>query len=76
MIKQSQIDYLPQPLASANNIDLLTTDKTQYFAQPRPMISQGSKWQRTETIVYLQNNSHVVLPRTSVRTEAHQGLLQ
>ena len=43
MIKQSQIDYLPQPLASANNIDLLTTDKTQYFAQPRPKRSQGSK---------------------------------
>ena len=43
MIKQLQIDYLPQPLASANNIDLLTTDKTQYFAQPRPMRSQGSK---------------------------------
>ena len=43
MIKQSQIDYLPQPLASANNIDLLTTDKTQYFAQPRPKRSQSSK---------------------------------
>ena len=37
MIKQSQIDYLPQPLASANNIDLLTTDKTQHFAQPCPI---------------------------------------
>ena len=32
----SQINYLPQPFASANN--LLATDKSRYFAQPRPII--------------------------------------
>ena len=33
----SQINYLPQPSALANNV-LLTTDKSKYFAQPRPII--------------------------------------
>ena len=35
-ISISQINYLPQPLASV--IDLLATDKSRYFAQPRPII--------------------------------------
>ena len=33
----SYINYLPQPSASANN-NLLATDKSRYFAQPRPII--------------------------------------
>ena len=33
----SQINYLPQPSASAK-IDLLTTDKSRSFVQPRPII--------------------------------------
>ena len=37
-VSVSQINHLPQPSASANNIDLLATDKSQYFAQPRPII--------------------------------------
>ena len=37
----SQINYLPQPSASA--IDLLATDKSQYFAQPRPVIANYFK---------------------------------
>ena len=34
----SQISYLPQPLASPRITDLLATDKSRYFAQPRPII--------------------------------------
>ena len=29
--------YLPQPSDLANAIDLLTADKSQYFAQPHPI---------------------------------------
>ena len=36
-VSVSQINYLPQPSASAI-IDLLATDKSRYFAQPRPII--------------------------------------
>ena len=41
MIYQCLADqyYLPQPSASAwQIIDLLATDKSQYFAQPHPII--------------------------------------
>ena len=34
----SQINYLPQPSALADNIDLLATGKSRYFAQPHPII--------------------------------------
>lgn len=31
---------MPQPLALANNIDLLTTEISQYFAQPHSFVNQ------------------------------------
>ena len=37
-VSVSQISYLPQPLASPRITDLLATDKSRYFAQPRPII--------------------------------------
>ena len=36
-VSVSQINYLPQPSAS-QIIDLLATDKSRYFAQPRPIV--------------------------------------
>ena len=36
-VSVSQINYLPQPLASPQ-IDMLAIDKSQYFAQPRPKL--------------------------------------
>ena len=42
-VSVSQINYLPQPSASENNnIDLLASDKSQYFAQPHPIIANCS----------------------------------
>ena len=37
-VSVSQINYLPQPSAFWQIIDLLATDKSQYFAQPCPII--------------------------------------
>ena len=37
-VSVSQINYLPQPSASAFIIDLLATEKSRYFAQPRWII--------------------------------------
>ena len=34
----SQVNYLPQPSGLRQIIDLLATDKSRYFAQPRPII--------------------------------------
>ena len=46
-VSVSQINYLLQPSALANNIiDLLATDKLQYFAQPRPIIVKYLKLKR------------------------------
>ena len=43
-VNVSQINYLPQPSALANTTDLLTTDKSRYFAQPHPIIVNCSFW--------------------------------
>ena len=37
-VSVSQINYLPQPSASANNWSARLTDKSRYFAQPRSII--------------------------------------
>ena len=53
----SQINYLPQPFASANN--LLPTDKSRYFAQPRPIIANYYSTSLSRVRIMLKTSTNI-----------------
>ena len=53
----SQINYLPQPFVSANN--LLATDKSRYFAQPRPIIANYYSTSLSRVRIMLKTSTNI-----------------
>ena len=53
----SQINYLPQPFVSANN--LLATDKSRYFAQLRPIIANYYSTSLSRVRIMLKTSTNI-----------------